>query len=254
VIPQPAQYLLRFDDLCPTMAVAQWAPFEKLIRVCGIQPILAVIPENRDPELKIETPASDFWDRMRSLEDAGATIALHGYRHLCASNGRSMLPLHRLSEFAGVREETQRKWIRRGLEILRENGLHPRLWVAPRHGFDTETLRALQAEGIFYISDGFARVPFVRAGMTWIPQQLWTPTAQSSGVWTSCIHSNNAKDEDVKALREFLQGHAGQFTSFNRVTEEIQLGPLAMRERLFEMSALWRTILSNRIKVRLPRL
>jgi len=253
VIPHPAQYLLRFDDLCPTMAVARWAPFEGLIREFALNPILAVIPENRDPELGIETASTSFWERMRSLEDAGATIALHGYRHLCVSSGPSLLPLHRLSEFAGVSEETQRKWIRRGLEILRNHGLHPRLWVAPRHGFDTGTLRALQAERIVYISDGFARVPFVRGGMTWIPQQLWAPTTQSSGLWTSCIHSNNAKDEDVKALREFLRGYAGQFTSFDRVIAEFQPGPLETRERLFEMSALWRTILSNRIKLCLPR-
>ena len=246
--PCPAQYLLRFDDLCPTMAAERWEPFDKLIREFSILPILAVIPANEDPELGIESPAQDFWERMRSLEIAGSTIALHGYRHLCVSGGRSLVPLHQLSEFAGVSEQTQREWIHKGLEILRSHGLYPRLWVAPRHGFDRSTLRALQSVGIFHISDGFARVPFVRAGMTWIPQQLWAPVVKPSGVWTICIHGNNARDEQVEELRGFLREHAGHFTSFDRVVAQYQPSPLDMRERFYEMTALRRFILLRRIK------
>lgn len=248
MIPHPAQYLLRFDDLCPTMAAERWVLFENLIAEFGVQPILAVIPENRDPELAIANPAPDFWARMRSMEAAGAAIALHGYRHLCASSGRSLLPLHKLSEFAGVTEKTQRDWIQKSLEILRSHELNPRLWVAPRHGFDRRTLKALQAEGIFHIFDGFARVPYTRAGMTWIPQQLWAPAVKSGGVWTICIHSNNAGEEQVDELREFLRGHAGQFTSFDRVIAQFQLRPLDMRERFYEMATLWRFIVSRQIK------
>ncbi len=60
MIPRPAQYLLRFDDLCPTMAASRWAPFERLIGEFGIQPILAVVPENQDPELAIDEPAAEL--------------------------------------------------------------------------------------------------------------------------------------------------------------------------------------------------
>jgi len=45
---------------------------------------------------------------MRTLEAAGATITLHGYRHLCRSKGKSLVPLHSHSEFAGVPQELQR--------------------------------------------------------------------------------------------------------------------------------------------------
>ncbi len=72
MIPRRAQYLLRFDDLCPTMAFRRWNPFEQLIREFGIQPILAVIPDNQDPELAVEKAAPDFWERMRLMEAAGA--------------------------------------------------------------------------------------------------------------------------------------------------------------------------------------
>jgi hypothetical protein len=118
VIPHPAQYLLRFDDLCPTMAHDRWQRFLPLIEEFGLRPILAVIPDNRDEELNLAPPDAEFWARMRAMEAAGATIGLHGYRHLCELWGRSLLPPHAQTEFAGAPEETQRAWICEGLGIL----------------------------------------------------------------------------------------------------------------------------------------
>ena len=189
MIPTPAEYLLRCDDLCPTTPLERWRRVESLIEEFNLQPILAVVPDNRDPELGIATPDPAFWKRMHALEVAGAVIGLHGYRHLCASHGRSLVRLARTTEFAGVPAQTQRTWIIEGLRILRAHGLNPRIWVAPRHGFDRNTLDALGAEGIALLSDGFARVPFLRGGATWIPQQLWGPVDKPKGLWTICVHA-----------------------------------------------------------------
>jgi hypothetical protein len=111
----------------------------------------------------------------------------------------------------------------------------------------------LQAEGIFHISDGFARIPCTRAGMTWIPQQLWSPVVKSSGLWTLCIHSNSSRGEDVKQLGDFLQEQARQFMSFDRVIKEFPARPLEVKERLYETAALWRLILSHRTRRLLRR-
>jgi len=240
MIPKPAQYMLRFDDLCPTMSRDRWRRFVPLIREFGIQPILAVIPENRDPELQLDEPDPDFWEQMRTMEAAGATVGLHGYRHLCSSQGRSLLPFHRISEFAGLPEGTQREWIRVGLELLRAHGLNPRIWVAPRHGFDSATLRALGKEGIGIISDGLARVPCTRGGLTWIPQQLWGPSEKAGGVWTILLHSNTAPDALVQELDSFVRKHAAQFTCVDRVIAEFPPAQLGLGERLSEAAALLR--------------
>ena len=240
MIPKPAQYLLRFDDLCPTISNTRWKRFLPLIEEFGIRPILAVVPDNRDYKLQLSPPDPEFWDRMRALEAAGAAIGLHGYRHLCLSRGKSMIPLHRRTEFAGVDQETQRQWIRSGLEILRGYGLNPRVWVAPRHGFDGSTLDALRKEGVTVLSDGFARIPFTRGGFTWIPQQLWAPVDKSKGLWTICIHANTARASLIEQLRAFLDGHAGQFTSVDRVLAEFRPAKLNGIERIYEGLALWR--------------
>jgi len=241
MLPVPAQYLLRFDDLCPTMSRSQWQSFLPLIEEFGIQPILAVVPDNRDRELQLSEPDPEFWARMRAMEAAGATIAMHGYRHLCKNWGGSLLALHHRTEFAGVYEGVQREWIHSGLEILRDRGLNPRLWVAPRHGFDAHTLHALQQEGIPVISDGFARVPFIRDGVTWIPQQLWRPVKKSKGLWTICVHANTAHDSLIRQLHAFLHRHADQFTSVDRVLAELKPTSLSLTEQLYAAWALWRT-------------
>lgn len=250
MIPHPAQYLLRFDDLCPTMAHDRWQRFLPLIEEFGLRPILAVIPDNRDEELNLAPPDAEFWARMRAMEAAGATIGLHGYRHLCELWGRSLLPPHAQTEFAGAPEETQRAWICEGLGILRGQGLNPGIFVAPRHGFDRATLRALRKEGIKLLSDGFARLPFTRGALTWIPQQLWGPVEKSKGLWTICVHSNFASDTQVSQLRAFLRAHSAQFTSVERVLTELQPGKLSLTERFHEALALWRVQASQARKRR----
>jgi predicted deacetylase len=240
MIHRPAQYLLRFDDLCPTMSRARWQPFFTMIEQYGIRPILAVVPDNRDPELELDEPDPEFWNRMCALEASGATIALHGYRHLCQSRGRSLVPFHRTSEFAGVPLETQRLWIRAGLAILRGHGLHPRIWVAPRHGFDVVTLRVLREEGIELLSDGLARLPFIRYSLTWLPQQLWAPEQKAAGLWTILMHVNTAPQSLIRDLEAFLRLYSAQFTSVDRAVAALGPAELRLKERLFEEMALLR--------------
>jgi predicted deacetylase len=241
-----AQYLIRFDDLCPTMLGDRCERLLSILAQFGVNPILAVVPENHDPELRLRDPDPGFWDRMRSLEAAGATIALHGYRHLCVSRGKSLLGLHRETEFAGVKESQQRQWIRSGLEILRGNGLNPRIFVAPRHGFDRHTLTALAAEGLAALSDGFARRAFMRHNILWIPQQLWEPVRKNAGLWTICIHTNTATPALENMLEEFLREHSHQFTSFDRVIADNQPRPLRWDERIEEAVANLRVQVSLR--------
>jgi predicted deacetylase len=250
VIPNPAQYLLRFDDLCPTVSRPRWQRFLPLIEEFGLRPILAVVPDNQDRELVLSPPDPEFWARMRTMEAAGAAIALHGYHHLCLSQAESLLPLHRHSEFAGVAEETQSEWIGEGLGILRGQGLHPGIFVAPRHGFDQATLRALSQQGIPLLSDGFARLPFTRGGLTWIPQQLWGPVAKKKGLWTICIHSNSATDAQLAQLQAFVREHAAAFTSVGRVLAEQTPARLSPAEWLYEACALWRVQASRARKRR----
>ncbi len=44
-----ARYLIRFDDICPTMNWTIWEQVEQVLRTYHVQPILAVVPDNQDP-------------------------------------------------------------------------------------------------------------------------------------------------------------------------------------------------------------
>ncbi len=246
MIPKPAQYLLRFDDLCPTIRRTRWEQFRSLIEKFGVRPILAVVPDNQDRELQRSPADPEFWSQLRAMEAAGAAIAVHGYRHLCQSRGRSLLGLHRRTEFAGVALETQRDWICAGFRILRDQGLNPRLWIAPRHGFDRNTIRVLNDVGVEHISDGFARVPYRRYGINWIPQQLWGPVVKTKGLWTVCIHPHAASSNDVERLQWFLENHRTQITSVDCALKDFPARPLGMWEGMYQGLALRRVQRRNR--------
>lgn len=239
-LSRPAQYMLRIDDICPTMHRESWMRLVAMIREFRLRPILAVIPENHDPGLRQSPEAPELWAELRSLQAEGAAIGLHGFRHVCASHGRSLIPIHRETEFAGLPVEVQRKRLHTGLDILRNKGLHPSLWVAPRHGFDAKTLAALQSEGIMYLSDGMARRPHLRGGVVWLPQQLWSPVMKDAGLWTICLHPGAPLLAQMPELRAFVEQHSAQFTSFDRVRAEHGADELNAGERLHEAASIWR--------------
>jgi len=245
--PTSAHYLLRVDDLCPTVKRKPWLRLSALIAESNLKPILAVVPDNRDSELYISEPEESFWQQMCDLQQAGAAIALHGYQHRAESRAPSLVPLHRKSEFAGVSALTQRTWIRLGLDILRSHGLNPTIWAAPRHGFDRNTLKALREEGITALSDGFARRPFLRGGLTWIPQQLWGPLEKRIGLWTICLHVNTITARQFDEFAAFVRQHAAQFISVDEALAEFSPSPLTLLENLRE-NASYARIAASRFK------
>jgi hypothetical protein len=238
MITESVRFLLRVDDLCPTVNREPWMRLAVLIEKHHLKPILAIVPDNRDPGLRVSRPDESFWEQMRAMQHAGAAIALHGYQHKVQSLGRSLVPLHRESEFAGVSESVRREWIRAGLEILRAQRLSATMWVAPRHGFDRHTLNALHAEGIDVLSDGLARRPFLRAGITWIPQQLWAPPGPKAekrpGLWTICLHPNTISGGRFDAFAAFVREHAAQFNSVDAALAQFPPSRLTFWELLRE--------------------
>jgi predicted deacetylase len=219
------RYLLRLDDACPTWDGARWERVLGLAAQHGVRPILGVLPDNQDPDLIRGEEDAAFWPRMRALAAAGATMALHGYRHLAEHRGGGLLPLHEWTEFAGAPLDTQRAWIAAGLELLRAQGLEPELWIGPRHGQDRNTLRALREVGIGVVSDGFAPVPYRRAGAVWLPQQLWAAREKGPGLWTILIHPNTATDAEIDALAIFLGQHRAEFIDFHAALEQFPPAP-----------------------------
>src|SRR5215469_15652864 len=97
-----AQYLIRFDDICPTMNWSVWNEVEQILVSAGVKPILAVVPDNQDPQLSVCEPKALFWDEVRRWQKRGWTIGLHGYQHLPVVQNGGILNLNQWSEFSGL--------------------------------------------------------------------------------------------------------------------------------------------------------
>ena len=217
-----AKYIIRIDDACPTMDRSKWDELERIFDTLGIKPIVAVVPNNQDSELFVDPPDKFFWDKVRGWQAKGWTIAMHGYQHVFhpIERDRLILPFHDRSEFAGLSLPEQAEKIRAALSIFEQEGIQPKVWIAPAHCFDSITLDALlQETSIRVISDGLAVKQFYDQGFMWLPQQLWELAPRKLGLWTICLHPNSMSLSLIDAFGKQVtnQFYAERITSFDEI-------------------------------------
>lgn len=201
-----SKFLLRFDDICPTMNWPVWEKLEAVMNEEGIRPILSVIPDNQDSALHEAAPNDHFWERVRGWQARGWTIGLHGYQHRYITKNAGIVGLRKYSEFAGVPVDEQRNKLVKALAIFKREGVTPECWVAPAHSFDEVTVKLLAELGVRTISDGLSLFPYRDAqNVVWVPQQLWKFRYVPFGVWTVCIHSDDELYLDVNYFRHCVR-------------------------------------------------
>jgi hypothetical protein len=236
-----ARYLVRLDDACATMDHRRWAALEQVLDRHGVKPIVAVVPDNRDPALAVAERDERFWDKVRLWVAKGWILAMHGGTHVMQPTSAELLvPFYQRSEFAGRTLEDQSARIRSAWALFLEQGVTPRVWVAPAHSFDALTLQALRAEtSIEVVSDGIAFDTYSELGFRWIPQQLWSFSKRPFGVWTICLHPNQMSTDDHEALdRTLSSGFGRRIARFDTV----RLSPNAkgLLGRLYHQYFWWR--------------
>ncbi|MEK9170985.1 MAG: DUF2334 domain-containing protein [Patescibacteria group bacterium] len=210
------KYFFRIDDVAPNM---DWKNFNFLVSILkkhNIKPLLAVIPDNNDPKL-LEYPISpNFWGIINELRQNGWVIGQHGWQHLPEAGG-GILKIHNSGEFGGLSFDVQGEMIRDGKDIISSKLEKPEIFVAPRHSFDKNTIKALKMNGFNYISDGIALYPFKKWGLIWLPQILWRPRKGLFGAITVALHPNTMIDEDFKNLKEFIEKNLGKVGNFSEL-------------------------------------
>ena len=212
-----ARYLIRFDDICPTMNWEVWDKIETILERYNINPILAVVPLNKDPDLVAMPARDDFWEQVRRWQARGWCIAMHGYDHCYITDDAGLVGINTRSEFAGLSRELQCKKIEAGIEIFRKNNVNIDMWVAPAHSFDKLTVDLLTSFGIKYISDGFYFRTVSYLGAIWVPQQLWRLRSIPFGLWTSCYHINSYSSNDIDGFDRQLCNYKDKIISFSDV-------------------------------------
>jgi predicted deacetylase len=232
------RYLLRFDDMCPTINWEVWQKLETIMIEEDVRPIVSVIPDNQDEALHEGAPDELFWERVRSWQARGWTIGLHGYQHRYVSKDSGIIGLNNFSEFAGLPLDEQRDKLQKGMAIFDRQRVRADVWVAPAHSFDANTIQALASLGVRTISDGMSLYPHRDAqGVFWVPQQLWRFRAAPFGVWTVCIHPKDDLFTDSGHFRRCLREYRQLITRFPVVAEAYALRKRSWTDEIF--AALW---------------
>lgn len=216
-------YIIRLDDACSYLDAEKWQRIETLLDKYSIKPIVAIIPNCEDPLIRDKYVKDEsFWDKARTWQEKGWTIALHGYSHVYINrNAKGINPINDFSEFAGVALNKQKEKIRKGLEIFKKQGLTTSIFVAPAHSFDDNTLRALEEESnIRIISDTFARDIYWQNGFYFIPQQCGAFRKLPFNIVTGCYHPNTMSNDNFTKLEAFILKNHAKFGSVESLTME----------------------------------
>lgn len=223
------KYIMRLDDACPKRDVAKWDRMEILLDKYGVKPLVGVIPDCKDPDMDKYAEDVDFWTKRLPLwQEKGWTLALHGYNHVFKTDCGGINPVNKRSEFAGVPLDEQKAMIADGVAILRKYGVNPKVFFAPAHTFDENTLKALQeVSDIRIISDTPANKPYLKYGMTFVPQQSGRVRKLPFNTVTFCYHPNTMNDAGVEQLEKFLKENC-----FSEFPLEPVLNTMSIRDRI----------------------
>lgn len=229
-------YLIRLDDASEKRDIEKWAKMESLLDQYRIKPLVGVIPHNEDEAMQSYAKDELFWQRVRSWCDKGWQIAVHGYHHKFITNDGGMNPVNTRSEFAGVSLDEQIKKISGAIAIFHEHGIAPKVFFAPAHTFDENTLKALkQASDIRIISDTVSNKPYCKYGFTFIPQQSGKVRKLPFHTVTFCYHPNIMNDNDFAELEAFIVKYRKKFKNFEakETTRKESLLDIGLRKLYF---------------------
>jgi predicted deacetylase len=217
-------FLIRLDDIAENM---DWKTMDKvtfLFDECGVKPVLGVIPNNKDPEL-LAYPKKNtkFWDQVREWEKKGWEIAMHGNNHLydkfCSKT--DYLGLGGNSEFCNHTFENQIKKIREGLNKFENENIKIKIFFAPNHTFDENTILALKKCGINEVLDGYGLMPYEENGVKFIPQLFYKLYTIPFGIQTFQIHLNYLKNQDFENLEKFIKKNSKKIITYQQAINKL---------------------------------
>ena len=210
-----SKYIMRLDDAATKMDTENWSRMEELLDEYNVKPLVGVIPDCQDSMMDIYEEDSRFWEKIDKWMEKDWCIALHGYTHVYCTGVGGINPVNSRSEFAGLSLEEQKRKIKEGVNIFRSHGIEPKVFFAPSHTFDKNTIVALKEESnIKIISDTIANKPYSKYGFTFVPQQCGRVRRLPFNTVTFCYHPNMMDEKAFEELRSFLQSNSEAFVRF----------------------------------------
>lgn len=238
-------YLMRLDDASPYWERDKWQRIHDLMLRYSIKPLIAIIPNNEDVKYSYD---DSFLETIKAWIAEGFTPGLHGYNHVQDSRNGGINPVNLRSEFAGKSLQIQRDKIARGIKIFASCGIDAKIFVAPAHTFDRNTLEALRLESdIRIISDTVANDVYYENGFYYIPQQSGQVREMNFALTTFCYHPNTMTEEAFSRLEKFLAKNQEKFTCFDALN-------MTLRKKSFYDNAMSFLYFMRRRIIRIVRL
>lgn len=221
--------ILRFDDIAENMNWETFNIIENTLKELNIKPVLGVIPLNKDPELLQYKNDGNFWDKIRSWNNDGWEIAMHGTHHLYDKFIKTRIDYLNHggnSEFCDHSLEVQNSKIKKGIEKFRNEKIIIRCFFAPNHTFDMNTLIALKNSGIKQVLDGYGIMPYEENNITFIPQLFYKNYVLPFGIQTLQIHINYFNNIKLKKFIYFLKLNKHKIINYNDALLKINNGKI----------------------------
>ena len=213
-----SEYILRLDDLSEYSDLQKWRRILDLCSENDIRCLIGVIPKCEDKKLMTRERVDEngFWFFIKHYSGKH-DIAMHGFNH---------------EIFGGKSYDKQFKLMSESMKMFVYRKVIPDCFIAPKHIYDTNTLRAMRSLGIGYLSDGIGIYPWKNMDydIIHVPQILWKPRDVPIGVATFCLHPDTMSEDEMKHLAEFIAKNKRRFISIY----DVVLTPLEFLNFVFD--------------------
>ena len=211
--------LIRMDDIAENMNWSMMDKCENLFEKYKINPLVGIIPKNKDPELLKFPKNENFWLRVKNWKSKGWEITMHGCNHLYTqkSDSKDIFNYGGDSEFYGLDYSSQLEKIRNGLEIFKKRKIEIRSFFAPNHIYDFNTLNALKASGIKIIIDGYGLFPFLKNEILFVPQLFYKEIFLPFGIQSTQMHVNSWEEENFNKFKLFIETYHEKIIDLNYI-------------------------------------
>lgn len=220
--------LIRLDDACEFMDVSKWSRLESILDKYGVKPVVGIVPQPQDEEwIHKYPPDEQFWQKVETWKEKKWELAMHGFSHHYSLKKRRRVginPVNSYTEFAGIALNCQKEKIAKGIAIFNDKDIEPRVFFAPAHTFDLNTVSALrECSNIRIIHDTYASDIYHRYGMFFVPVIPLGPHIIDKIRWmnsrlltkTFVYHPNMMVERDFAAFEAFISMNREHIIAFD---------------------------------------
>ena len=118
------------------------------------------------------------------------------------------------------------------MKIFKKEKINIRSFFAPNHTYDLNTFKALKANGINYVIDGYGLKPYKEFEINFIPQLFYKEIMLPFGIQSTQVHLNYMNNENFSNFVSFIKKNSSKIINFDKTIENIDNNTLSRLSRV----------------------